>query len=117
MKKKYYNANELKGELTRKKILDLLAENYVLSASLISHTLLLSYATVLKHLKILNESGYIELYKEGKELKAKIKQNFNQLREIQNGYSFSEPFLNSSSTLNSNKNEIRKNQIPHTKNK
>ena len=53
--KRYYNANQIRAEQTRKKILDLLAENYVLSASLISHTLLVSYATVLRHLRVLSD--------------------------------------------------------------
>ncbi len=54
-----YNANEIRAKILRRKILDLIAENYVLSASLISHTLLLSYATVLRHLRILNQEGYV----------------------------------------------------------
>ncbi len=36
-------ANVLKGEITRKKILKLLAENYALSVAFISHSILLSY--------------------------------------------------------------------------
>ncbi|ARM76435.1 transcriptional regulator [Acidianus manzaensis] len=76
-----YNANEIRAKVLRKKILQLIAENYVLSASLISHTLLLSYATVFRHLHILNKEGYIELYKQGRTLYAKIKTNS---REIQN---------------------------------
>jgi DNA-binding transcriptional ArsR family regulator len=75
-----YNANEIRAKILRRKILQLIAENYVLSASLISHTLLLSYATVLRHLRILNQEGYIELYKQGRTLYAKIKDNS---REIQ----------------------------------
>jgi DNA-binding transcriptional ArsR family regulator len=75
-----YNANEIRAKILRKKILELIAENYVLSASLISHTLLLSYATVLRHLRVLNEEGYIELYKQGRVLYAKIKQNSKQIQ-------------------------------------
>jgi len=75
-----YNANEIRAKILRKKILELIAENYVLSASLISHTLLLSYATVLRHLRVLNEEGYIELYKKGRVLYAKIKQNSKQIQ-------------------------------------
>jgi DNA-binding transcriptional ArsR family regulator len=75
-----YNANEIRAKVLRRKILQLIAENYVLSASLISHTLLLSYATVLRHLRILSQEGYIELYKQGRTLYAKIKDNS---REIQ----------------------------------
>jgi DNA-binding transcriptional ArsR family regulator len=85
-----YNANEIRAKILRRKILQLVAENYVLSASLISHTLLLSYATVLRHLRILNEEGYVELYKEGRTLYAKIKDNS---REIQNLNSELEEFL------------------------
>ncbi len=77
-----YNANEIRAKILRKKILQLIAENYVLSASLISHTLLLSYATVLRHLRILNEQGYIELYKEGRTLYAKIKENSKQIQNL-----------------------------------
>ena len=75
-----YNANEIRAKILRKKILQLVAENYVLSASLISHTLLLSYATVLRHLRILNQEGYIELYKQGRVLYAKIKENAKQIQ-------------------------------------
>ncbi len=75
-----YNANEIRAKILRRKILELIAENYVLSASLISHTLLLSYATVLRHLRILNEQGYIELYKEGRTLYAKIKENAEKIQ-------------------------------------
>ncbi|AZG03191.1 hypothetical protein [Sulfolobus spindle-shaped virus] len=75
-----YNANEIRAKILRRKILELIVENYVLSASLISHTLLLSYATVLRHLRILNEQGYIELYKEGRTLYAKIKENSKQIQ-------------------------------------
>jgi DNA-binding transcriptional ArsR family regulator len=75
-----YNANQIRARILRKKILELIAENYVLSASLISHTLLLSYATVLRHLRVLNEEGLVELYKEGRTLYAKIKQNSKQIQ-------------------------------------
>ncbi|ABV26191.1 transcriptional regulator [Sulfolobus spindle-shaped virus 4] len=75
-----YNANEIRAKIIRKKILQLVAENYILSASLISHTLLLSYATVLRHLRILNEEGYVELYKEGRTLYAKIRENSKQIQ-------------------------------------
>jgi DNA-binding transcriptional ArsR family regulator len=75
-----YNANEIRAKILRRKILELIAENYVLSASLISHTLLLSYATVLRHLRILNQEGYIELYKQGRVLYAKIKDNSRKIQ-------------------------------------
>ncbi len=75
-----YNANEIRAKVLRRKILQLIAENYVLSASLISHALLLSYATVLRHLRILSQEGYIELYKEGRTLYAKIKENSKQIQ-------------------------------------
>lgn len=77
-----YNANELKAKALRKKILELVAENYVLSASLISHTLLLSYATVLRHLRILNNEGYVELYKQGRTLYARIKSNSKEIQNL-----------------------------------
>jgi len=77
-----YNANSIRAIILRKKILDLIAENYILSASLISHTLLLSYATVLRHLRVLNQEGYIELYKQGRTLYAKIKENTKQIRNL-----------------------------------
>lgn len=75
-----YNANEIRAKLLRRRILQLIAENYVLSASLISHTLLLSYATVLRHLRVLNEEGLIELTKEGRTLYAKIKENGKEIQ-------------------------------------
>jgi len=75
-----YNANEIRAKILRRRILQLIAENYVLSASLISHTLLLSYATVLRHLRVLNQEGYVELYKEGRVLYAKIKDNAKQIQ-------------------------------------
>jgi DNA-binding transcriptional ArsR family regulator len=75
-----YSSNEIRAKILRKKILQLVAENYILSASLISHTLLLSYATVMRHLRVLNEEGYVELYKDGRSLYAKIREN---RREIQ----------------------------------
>lgn len=75
-----YNANSIRAKIVRRKILQLITENYILSASLISHTLLLSYATVLRHLRILNEEGYIELYKEGRALYAKIKENSKEIQ-------------------------------------
>ena len=75
-----YNANEIRAKLLRRRILQLIAENYVLSASLISHTLLLSYATVLRHLRVLNQEGYVELYKEGRILFAKMKENAKQIQ-------------------------------------
>ncbi len=98
----YYNANEIRAKLLRRKILQLIAENYVLSASLISHTLLLSYATVLRHLRILNQEGYVELYKEGRTLYAKIKENS---RQIQNLNAELEGFKNLSEKTLMTKNE------------
>ncbi len=77
-----YNANSIRAKILRRKILELIAENYILSASLISHTLLLSYATVLRHLRILNQEGYIELYKQGRILYAKIKDNAKQIQNL-----------------------------------
>ncbi len=56
-------ANVLKGEMTRKKILKLLAENYALSVAFISHSLLLSYTATMKHLKILKEQDLIVMWK------------------------------------------------------
>ncbi|MCP6729953.1 MULTISPECIES: transcriptional regulator [Metallosphaera] len=105
--KRYYNANQIRAEQTRKKILDLLAENYVLSASLISHTLLVSYATVLRHLRVLSDRGYIELSKEGRELRARIKQN---VKEIQILNSQSRPFINMQKEPLLTKNENTKNK-------
>lgn len=75
-----YSSNEIRAKILRRRILQLVAENYVLSASLISHTLLLSYATVLRHLKILKEEGYVELHKEGRTLYAKIRENSKQIQ-------------------------------------
>ncbi|AGG36568.1 putative transcriptional regulator [Sulfolobales Mexican fusellovirus 1] len=75
------NAHTFRALAIRRKILKLLADNYVMSASLISHTLLLSYATVLRHLRVLQELDLVELQKEGRTLVAKIKEN---AREIQN---------------------------------
>jgi DNA-binding transcriptional ArsR family regulator len=75
-----YSANEIRAKVRRRRILQLIAENYVLSASLISHTLLLSYATVLRHLRVLNQEGYVELYKEGRILYAKIKENGKEIQ-------------------------------------
>ena len=94
MKGEVYNANSIRAKMLRRRILQLIAENYVLSASLISHTLLLSYATVLRHLRVLSEEGYIELYKEGRTLYARIKENVRELKEIQNLNSEPGPFLN-----------------------
>jgi len=75
-----YSANEIRAKMLRKKILQLVGENYVLSASLISHTLLLSYATVLRHLRVLDQQGYVELYKNGRTLYAKIKDNSAEIQ-------------------------------------
>ncbi|MQL56428.1 transcriptional regulator [Acidianus ambivalens] len=75
-----YSSNEIRAKILRRKILQLIAENYILSASLISHTLLLSYATVLRHLRILNEEGLIDLYKQGRTLYAKIKENSKEIQ-------------------------------------
>ncbi len=74
----FYNANEIKTRILRRKILHLIAENYMLSASLISHTMLLSYTTVLRNLRILSDQGYIELYKDGRTLYAKNKSNWKE---------------------------------------
>ncbi|WOE51638.1 ArsR family transcriptional regulator [Sulfuracidifex metallicus DSM 6482 = JCM 9184] len=69
------NANIIRGEVKRRKILRLLAENYVLSASLLSHTLLLSYGAVLYHLRILRDQQLIEMWKEGEKVYVKLKEN------------------------------------------
>lgn len=100
-----YNANEIRAKILRKKILQLIAENYVLSASLISHTLLLSYATVLRHLRILQTEGYIELHKEGRTLYAKIKQNSEQIQILNSELGL---FKKPQSLVDLKKNEVRK---------
>ncbi len=97
-----YNANEIRAKVLRRKILQLIAENYVLSASLISHTLLLSYATVLRHLRILSQEGYIELYKEGRTLYAKIKENSKQIQILNSEL---EPFKKLNEKTLATKNE------------
>ncbi len=86
MTSKAPNANTYRAFIIRKKILELIAENYVISASLISHTLLLSYATVFRHLKILKEEDLIELYKEGRTLKAKLKTNAQEIQKLYSQY-------------------------------
>jgi DNA-binding transcriptional ArsR family regulator len=78
------NANIIRGEVKRRRILRLLAENYVLSASLISHTLLLSYGAAMYHLKILERQQLIEMWKEGKVYYVKLKENTQQFKEIKN---------------------------------
>ncbi len=75
------NANTYRAKVVRKKILALVAENYAISASMVSHTLLLSYATVLRHLRVLEDENLVDLEKQGRTLIAKYKQN---VREIQN---------------------------------
>lgn len=80
------NANNYRAFVIRRKILQLIAENYAISASLISHTLLLSYATVFRHLKILKEEDLIELYKEGRTLKAKLKVNQKEIQKLYSEY-------------------------------
>lgn len=102
---KNYNANEIRAKILRKKILQLIAENYILSASLISHTLLLSYATVLRHLRVLNEEGYIELYKQGRTLYAKIKENARQIQILNSEL---EGFINVNDKMIVSKNELVK---------
>lgn len=97
-----YNANQIRAKILRKKILELIAENYILSASLISHTLLLSYATVLRHLRILRDEGYIELYKQGRTLYAKIKANSKQIQILNSEL---RGFLNSHESFEVSKNE------------
>jgi DNA-binding transcriptional ArsR family regulator len=76
------NAHSFRALVIRRKILQLVAENYIISASLISHTLLLSYATVLRHLRILSQQDLVELHKEGRTLVAKIKANNEQIRML-----------------------------------
>ncbi|QGA67428.1 transcriptional regulator [Sulfolobus sp. E11-6] len=103
-----YNANSIRAKLLRKKILQLIAENYVLSASLISHTLLLSYATVLRHLRVLEDEGVVELYKEGRTLYAKIKENNKQIQILNSELQgFKKPQV----TTTLNKNEMADTKI------
>jgi DNA-binding transcriptional ArsR family regulator len=74
-------ANVLKGELTRKKILKLLAENYALSVAFISHSLLLSYTAVMKHLRILEEQDLIVMWKEQGRIYVALKEKAQELRK------------------------------------
>ncbi|MUN29980.1 ArsR family transcriptional regulator [Sulfuracidifex metallicus] len=76
------NANIIRGEVKRRKILRLLAENYVLSASLLSHTLLLSYGAVMYHLRILRDQQLIEMWKEGEKVYVKLKENTEELKNL-----------------------------------
>ncbi|ACZ35782.1 transcriptional regulator [Sulfolobus spindle-shaped virus 7] len=107
-----YNSNSVRAKILRRKILELIAENYILSASLISHTLLLSYTTVLRHLKILNEQGYIELYKQGRILYAKIRENSKQIQIL---YTELEGFKKTSENLDLNKDGHQTNAKPQIK--
>ncbi len=80
------NANSYRARVVRKRILALVAENYAISASLISHTLLLSYATVFRHLKVLEEEELITLEKQGRTLVAKYRQNTKEIQNLNTEY-------------------------------
>ena len=73
-------ANVLKGEMTRKKILKLLAENYALSVAFISHSILLSYTATMKHLKILKDQDLIVMWKEQGRLYVALKEKAKELK-------------------------------------
>jgi len=77
-------ANVLKGEMTRKKILKLLAENYALSVAFISHSILLSYTATMKHLKILKEQDLIEMWKEQGRIYVALKEKAQELKRVLN---------------------------------
>ncbi len=85
------NANSYRAQVVRKRILELVAENYIISASLVSHTLLLSYATVLRHLRVLEEEKLVILEKQGRTLVAKYRQNVKEIQEMNTKY---EGYLN-----------------------
>jgi DNA-binding transcriptional ArsR family regulator len=107
------NANSYRAFIIRKKILQLVAENYVISASMVSHTLLLSYATVLRHLRILKDEDLVDIYKEGRTLKAKFKAN---AEEIEKMYSEYIEYLKAKENVYMNKNEtIPSLQLKETK--
>lgn len=76
------NANTYRAKVVRKKILALVAENYAISASMVSHTLLLSYATVLRHLRILEEENLVDLEKQGRTLIVKYRQNVREIQKM-----------------------------------
>ncbi len=78
------HANVLKGELTRKKILKLLAENYALSVAFISHSILLSYTATMKHLKVLKEQDLIEMWKEQGRIYVALKEKAKELKTALN---------------------------------
>ena len=73
-------ANVLKGEITRKRILKLLAENYALSVAFIAHSILLSYTATMKHLKILEERDLIEMWKEQGRIYVALKEKAQELK-------------------------------------
>lgn len=56
-----YNAHSLRKELRKRRILELLVENEVLSIGLLMHTLGLSYATIMRYLNLLEEEDLIEI--------------------------------------------------------
>ncbi len=78
------HANVLKGEMTRKKILKLLAENYALSVAFISHSILLSYTATMKHLKVLKEQDMIEMWKEQGRIYVALKEKAKELKTALN---------------------------------
>ena len=78
------HANVLKGEMTRKKILKLLAENYALSVAFISHSILLSYTATMKHLKVLKEQDLIEMWKEQGRIYVALKEKAKELKTALN---------------------------------
>ncbi len=77
-------ANVLKGEITRKKILKLLAENYALSVAFISHSILLSYTATMKHLKILKEQNLIDMWEEQGRIYVALKEKAHELKRVLN---------------------------------
>jgi len=77
-------ANVLKGEITRKKILKLLAENYALSVAFISHSILLSYTATMKHLKILKDQDLVEMWKEQGRIYVALKEKAQELKRVLN---------------------------------
>jgi|GEM_PF-1776656 predicted transcriptional regulator len=76
------NAHTLRKNVTKRRILQLIVENHALSIALIMNTLNLSYATVFRYLKLLSEEDVIEVYRQGSLIYAKIKENSETQRHI-----------------------------------
>ena len=74
-----YNAHTIRKELKKRRILQLLAENQVLSIGLLMHTLGLSYATIMRYLNLLEEEDLIQIEREGEELVVRIKRNWEEI--------------------------------------